>query len=75
MPRVATFAKFALYLYGNDHGVAHVHIESAAGRASIAIADGKVLVSDVPVGFTRQAQVWIAAHRDELLSLWKELHP
>ncbi|MFM9912374.1 MAG: DUF4160 domain-containing protein [Methylophilaceae bacterium] len=75
MPRVATFAKFALYLYANDHGVAHVHIESAVGRASIAIADGSLLVGDVPVGFVRQARVWIAAHRDELLCLWKELHP
>ena len=74
MPRVATFAKFALYLYANDHGVAHVHIESAAGRASIAIADGEVLAGDVPMSMVREAQAWVAAHRHELSSLWKELH-
>lgn len=74
MPRVATFAKFALYLYANDHGLAHVHIESVSGRASIAIADGAVLVSDVPASFIHEAQAWVALHRDELLNLWEKLH-
>jgi len=74
MPRVASFTKFGLYLYANDHGVAHVHIESPVGRASIAIADGAVLAGHVPVSMVREAQAWVAAHRDELLDLWKELH-
>lgn len=74
MPRVAIFAKFSLYIYANDHGIAHVHIESPAGRASIEIADGAVLAGDVPASMVREAQAWVAAHRDELLNLWKELH-
>ena len=53
MPRVAIFAKFALYLYANDHGIAHVHIESPAGRASIAIADGIVFTDSVALSMVR----------------------
>lgn len=74
MPRVATLAKFVLYLYANDHGVAHVHIESSVGRVSIAIINGAVLAGDVPASMVREAQVWVAAHHDELLNLLKELH-
>jgi Domain of unknown function (DUF4160) len=74
MPRLATFARFALYMYANDHGVPHVHIESAAGRASIAIADGWVIRGDVPAAMVREAGAWIAQHRDELIERWKEMH-
>lgn len=74
MPRVAIFAKFSLYVYANDHGIAHVHIESPAGRVSVAMIDGEVLAGNAPASMVREAQAWVAANRDELLSLWKDLH-
>ena len=74
MPRIAMFSRFALYMYANDHGVPHVHIESVAGRASIAIDDGRLIVGDVPAAMVRQTREWVAQHRDDLKNRWKELH-
>ena len=74
MPRVATFARFALYMYANDHGIPHVHIESEAGRASISIADGSLIIGDVPAAMVRVAREWVAQHRSELAKRWKEMH-
>lgn len=59
MPRVATFACFALYMYANDHAPPHVHIESATSRASLSLADGRLLKGNASATAIRETRAWI----------------
>lgn len=76
MPRVKTFAAFALYLYAREqHRRPHVHIEAPGVRATLAIETGERIIGNAPPAMVNEAKVWIATHRDELLQRWKELNP
>lgn len=75
MPRIRTFARFALFMYSKErHRMPHIHVEAPEARASLALDTGEVLAGNAPADMLREARKFIAANRDGLLARWKELN-
>jgi hypothetical protein len=61
-----------LFLADNQqHNLPHIHAKYAEFEAAIGIADGEILVGDIPKKQLRLVQAWIELHRDELLADWE----
>ncbi len=48
-----------------------IHARYAGFEASIGLADGEMLASELPRKELRLVQAWIELHRDELLADWE----
>jgi len=73
MPVISMFYGIIIRLYLLDnqhHNLPHIHARYAEFEASIDIADGEVLVGELPRKQLRLVQAWIELHRDELAANW-----
>jgi hypothetical protein len=74
MPIISMFYGIIIRLYLMDnkqHSLPHVHAKYAEFEASIDIADGEILSSELPRKQLRLVQAWIELHRDELMADWE----
>jgi len=54
-----------------NHSVPHIHASYGEYAVSIAIGDGIILSGNLPKKRERIASEWVIAHKDRLLSDWK----
>ncbi len=54
-----------------NHSVPHVHATYGEYSISIAIEDGRILSGNLPKKHEKTASMWVLAHKEELLSSWK----
>ena len=77
MPTVLIVGKFAVRIYTQDHGPAHVHVVCGEGNLKVYLESehepelrGRMRPSEV-----RKAIDLVAAHYEALLSEWQRIHP
>jgi hypothetical protein len=72
MPTLWDFGSFQIRMYFKDHNPPHVHVVSPDETALVRIADGVVIRGELDAAMLRQARMWVAENRDELLVRWAE---
>ncbi|MBF0309438.1 MAG: DUF4160 domain-containing protein [Magnetococcales bacterium] len=74
MPVISMFYGLIIRMFFFDadrHHVPHIHVEFGEMHAVFCIADGEILVGELPRQKVRLVQAWIELHREELLADWK----
>ena len=73
MPTISMFygILILLYFYDKRHNRPHIRAEYAEHTAVVAIDDGAVLGSSLPIAKMKLVQAWIEIHREDLLADWK----
>ena len=75
MPTLKRRSNGKIAMYANDHGEAHFHIESPAGRCSVSIINFALIIGSVDRSLLDEALAWAKEHQDLLKARWKELNP
>lgn len=57
-------------MYFGDHPPPHVHARYSGEVAKVAIADGEIIVGELPRRALRLVREWIELHRAELEANW-----
>ena len=70
MPTIAWFYGISIQMFFNDHNPPHFHARYGRATALVGIADGKVIVGDLPPIAERLVREWTLAHRAELEDNW-----
>ena len=72
MPQISYFFGIAIYMYykSKEHHPPHIHAYYAGFNATLRILDGTLLEGELPIRQFRLVQSWIAAHRQELMTMW-----
>ena len=70
MPEISRFYGLVIYMYHNDHGVAHFHVKSAEYEVAIEV-ESELVHGELPGRILSNALVWARLHRAELLENWR----
>ena len=70
MPRISEFFGIVIYMYYNDHGVAHFHAEYGEAEAVYVIDTLDVIRGSLPRRANAMVVEWASEHRDELRANW-----
>ncbi|MCC7479225.1 DUF4160 domain-containing protein [bacterium] len=64
-------AGMRICMYGQEeHPLPHIHVFFQQQASTIAIADGRLIVGNLPAGRQKVLRAWIDLHRGELLEMW-----
>ena len=77
MPKIATIAGAAVFVFPNDHPPPHVHVRFQGVAVRLRIADAGPLdaASGFPPRVLRDARAWLLRHRDVAAAAWADYHP
>ena len=73
MPTISMFYGVLVMIYfegAAKHKKPHIHVRYQKHKASLAIADGKILAGTLPEKKLKMVQVWMDLHREELMANW-----
>ena len=70
MPELSRFFGIVIALFYNDHAPPHFHVKYNDHRASISIAELKVIEGSLPKRALALVLEWAFEHRNELLDNW-----
>ncbi len=70
MPEISRFLGISIRMYFNDHNPPHFHVKYGEHRASVAIADLRVLSGTLPARVLGLVVEWALQHRPELRHNW-----
>ena len=71
MPTLVRFGRVKVQMFYGDHNPPHVHAYGGGHFSLIRIEDCEYLAGSLPPRTARRVTAWIAAHRDELMTLWR----
>ena len=72
MPIISTFFGITVRMYFADHGPPHVHVDYQGQEALVAIADGGILLGELPKRARALVRQWCLDHRIELEQNWAD---
>jgi hypothetical protein len=73
MPTIALVAGVRIVIYPKDHLPPHLHAILAEHEAMISIVTGDLLEGSLPRAKLRAVRKWLAAHREEVAYVWREI--
>ena len=74
MPCLGIFFGIKFYVYGGDHGVAHLHVVHGDEEATLEIATGAVIAGKLRASTREHAQAWLEANRERASAAWIRLN-
>jgi hypothetical protein len=60
-----------VYMYGKDHGAAHIHIRHGDVWCKVAVSDGRIIAGEMRGRQRRLVLSWVERRRDVLLTAWE----
>lgn len=73
MPEISRFLGISIYMYFNDHNPPHFHVRYDDYRASISVAELKVIDGYLPKKVLLLVIEWALEHREEIMQNWISL--
>jgi hypothetical protein len=73
MPTIAIIDGVRIVIHLKDHLPPHLHAMFAGHEAQISIVTGDILSGSLPPAKTRLVEAWLAAHREQVASIWVEI--
>jgi hypothetical protein len=73
MPTIAIVFGVRIVIYPKDHLPPHLHAIFAEHEAMISIVTGDVLEGSLPRAKLRAVREWLAAHREHVAYVWREI--
>ena len=73
MPRIAFFLGISIYMYMDDHGIAHCHAVYGDYAGAFSLINGELLAGQMPPKQTKKITSFIESNREELMEKWDEL--
>jgi hypothetical protein len=70
VPEISRFFGIVIGMFYAEHGVPHFHAVYGSAKASIGIADARVLEGGLPPRALRLVLEWARLHERELLENW-----
>lgn len=58
-------------MYGDDHGVPHIHVKHGAIWVKVAINDGSIMAGGLHGRQRRLVESWVKRRRKDLLDAWE----
>ena len=74
MPTIALVSGVRIIIYPKDHLPPHLHAKFAEHEAMISIVTSDVLEGSLPRAKLRAVQEWLAARREQVAYVWREIH-
>jgi hypothetical protein len=73
MPTIALVSGVRIIIYPKDHLPPHLHAKFAEHEAMISILTGDLLEGSLPRAKLQVVQEWLAAHREQVAYVWREI--
>lgn len=70
MPTISRFYGIDIQMYFNDHAPPHFHVRYSGYKATVGIADLKILTGELPATASRLVIEWAGVHKHQLLEDW-----
>lgn len=70
MPEISRFFGLVILMYFDDHNPPHFHVRYGEFRASISIADGRIVTGALPRTAMKLIEEWRNLHVAELEENW-----
>jgi hypothetical protein len=61
--------QISMYIRG-EHNPPHLHVKYGGRKACLSIHDLRLVKGSLPAPQLSAVRAWVAAHRDELLTMW-----
>ena len=73
MPTLAVFYGITIAMFADEHPPPHFHVRHGGSKASVAVADGRIIEGRLPRTVARRVQEWRQLHTADLVAAWDTL--